>query len=625
MKTPTAVPSNRLHYRLLQLLRPLIWLIFFSLAQPFAALAQTNAPAPLSAAAQEAVNKGIIAAKVPDYLLAIRYFEEARKLAPQAPVIYLNLGLAESKIAGRELRAIAWFGAYLAAYPDAPNVAAVKEQIAVLDVRNQSNVSRLLKSAEGAAMQIPAGSFWRALSLVDVAKLWARTGDIAAAEQVVALIKAQDSSGVSTEAALANISSVQAFNGDVPGARRRADSIQDSTYKIKALIAIASAQREAKDITGARATLMAAYTAALDSKDSDSSRTHALLDIVKGQAAAGDVAGAQKTMSHVLFRKDNSGINRLFNENVDREIGGIVQAQAKAGDIQGALATADTMQTSSVEWARGTIVTAQLAAGDVTGALKTTALLPEGLGKSQRQYPIGEAQIAAGDLAGALRTAAVISVLSYQGWLLEKIHAAQIASRDLAGALRTAALFPEGWGRTYARLKVLYAQIESGDLAGAPATADLLVGRSRVSGLTSLANAQAAGGNRAGAELSVASARQSVDLIVDAKEKADAQKWIADAEARIAAPAAPKPSVAVPPAAAPPPAPNAKIVHAWLRKLDDVTELKHGAFLDLAGYLKALPPSDDPKKVFSDLYWAIERLIGEQSKVEAMLKEQAKR
>ena len=126
----------------------LVLLAFISIAPPFAALAQTNAPAPLPSAAQEALNKGILAAKVPDYPLAIRFFEEARKLAPQAPVIFMNLGVAESKMPGRELRAIAWFGAYLAAAPDAPNAAAVKEQIAVLEVRNRSNVSRLIKTVQ---------------------------------------------------------------------------------------------------------------------------------------------------------------------------------------------------------------------------------------------------------------------------------------------------------------------------------------------------------------------------------------------------------------------------------------------------------------------------------------------
>src|SRR6266853_1229246 len=128
--------------------------ICFSLSQPFAARAETVASAPLPPAAQEALNKGIIAAKVPDYPLAIRFFEEARKLAPQAPVIFMNLGIAESRMPGRELRAIAWFGAYLAASPDAPNAAAVKEQIAVLDVRNQSNVSRLIKAVQDIANKI---------------------------------------------------------------------------------------------------------------------------------------------------------------------------------------------------------------------------------------------------------------------------------------------------------------------------------------------------------------------------------------------------------------------------------------------------------------------------------------
>src|SRR4051794_4347014 len=89
-------------------------LAFLSIVPPFPARAQTNAPAPLPPAAQEALNKGILAAKVPDYLLAIRFFEEARKLAPAAPMIFLNLGLAESRIPGRELRAIATFGTYLA-------------------------------------------------------------------------------------------------------------------------------------------------------------------------------------------------------------------------------------------------------------------------------------------------------------------------------------------------------------------------------------------------------------------------------------------------------------------------------------------------------------------------------
>ena len=97
-----------------------IWLFFCSLAVPFAAQAQTAAQQPLPPAAQADLDKGIIAAKVPDYALAIHYFEDARKLAPLAPIVFMNLGIAESKMPGRELRAMAWFGTYLAAYPGAP-------------------------------------------------------------------------------------------------------------------------------------------------------------------------------------------------------------------------------------------------------------------------------------------------------------------------------------------------------------------------------------------------------------------------------------------------------------------------------------------------------------------------
>ena len=54
---------------------------------------------------QQAISKGIIAARQQDYLLAIRYFQDARKIAPDAPEIHYDLGLAESKIPGRELGA----------------------------------------------------------------------------------------------------------------------------------------------------------------------------------------------------------------------------------------------------------------------------------------------------------------------------------------------------------------------------------------------------------------------------------------------------------------------------------------------------------------------------------------
>ena len=74
-------------------------------------------PPALPVEARAALKRGVIAAKQQDYPLAIRYFEEARKSAPAAPEIFYELGLAESKIAGRELRSICWFEACLAGGP----------------------------------------------------------------------------------------------------------------------------------------------------------------------------------------------------------------------------------------------------------------------------------------------------------------------------------------------------------------------------------------------------------------------------------------------------------------------------------------------------------------------------
>lgn len=266
MKQAVAIPFRRSQYHVMTTprgrLRLLLVTLCLSLALPFVAVAQTNVPAPLPPAAEEALNKGIIAAKVPDYLLAIRYFEEARKLAPQAPVVYLNMGLAESKIPGRELRAMAWFGAYLSGYPEAPNAAAVKEQINVLEVRNRSNVSRLIKTVRDAASQLHDND----AQLHSVAELWARAGDM-------------------------------------DSAQRAADLIRHSLMKSRALVIVAKAKIEAGELAGAKSTLLAALKSAdrigiephIGIASPKNARNSQLAYVAMAQAEGGDLASAQKT------------------------------------------------------------------------------------------------------------------------------------------------------------------------------------------------------------------------------------------------------------------------------------------------------------------------------------------
>jgi tetratricopeptide (TPR) repeat protein len=314
-----AFPFNAAKHRPMPMLRRASHLLTVALclgfAQPFAALAQTNAAAPLPSAAQEALNKGILAAKVPDYPLAIRFFEEARKLAPQAPVIFMNLGIAESKMPGRELRAIAWFGAYLAASPDAPNAAAVKEQIAVLDVRNQSNVSRLIKAVQDAASQ-SSGSKKRD-GLWDVAELWAKAGDITSALNVAGVQEDEED----RSQARYLISKVQAEDGDITGAQKTADLIQVAWAKGRTQSAIADAQNTSGDIAGAQKTLASALRT-VDLIKEKHSKDELRLEIVDVQAKTGDINGAQKTIDLITDATLKSRAQSV-----------VVEARAKIGAV----------------------------------------------------------------------------------------------------------------------------------------------------------------------------------------------------------------------------------------------------------------------------------------------------
>ena len=273
MKKPLSAPRFYL----------LIWLACVSLAQPFAALAQTNAPAELPPAAQEAMDRGVIAAKNQDYLLAIRFFADARKAAPTQPVLLFNLGLAESKIAGRELRAMAWFGAYLAASPDAANAGAVRTQIKELDVKNLSSLTRLLRTTEDAAKQLVEPASYIPGS---IAVLWTKSGDLESAFQFANSIQ-----GYPKSRAQAAIAGAQAKAGDFAGAQRTADSIQDASDKDLAQKAIAEAQAKAGDFAGAQKTV--------DSIRSEYSKGNTQKDIAQVQAEAGDFVAAQMTVDGI--------------------------------------------------------------------------------------------------------------------------------------------------------------------------------------------------------------------------------------------------------------------------------------------------------------------------------------
>ena len=303
--------------------------------------AQTTPPAPLPPAAQAALEKGLAAARVPDYPLAIRHFEEARRIAPGSPIVFFNLGLAESRMSAREMRAIAWFGAYLAEYPDAPNAAQVRSEIATLQARSRSVVSQLLGNLEAATHAANVPYYGREdltarveckTNARDVALLWVNAGDVAAALQLAdEYRRCEPFAWVDTTSDLmVLVAWQQAGNRDLAGAFETMAKVAPGNYKARAegLRGLARHQGWSGDKTGARRTLTFALDAAKRLEAVD--KAFRLAEIAETQAEIGDTAGALATIE---------GVDRKIND-ADDAFGAIAKAQWEAGDVDGARRTA---------------------------------------------------------------------------------------------------------------------------------------------------------------------------------------------------------------------------------------------------------------------------------------------
>ncbi len=124
-----------------------IWFIFV-----LAVLSQTG----VSLSAPTALDRGLAAAKQERWDAAIKYFTEAQEQTPYDPQVLFNLGLAYAK-AGREIMAITWFKAYLAASPSAENAAQVRQEIVNLEIANEARREKLYSAAMDVfkAMPVP--------------------------------------------------------------------------------------------------------------------------------------------------------------------------------------------------------------------------------------------------------------------------------------------------------------------------------------------------------------------------------------------------------------------------------------------------------------------------------------
>lgn len=332
--------------------------------------------------AQAAVKKGLLAAKEQEWEIAIQSFQDARKLAPDAPEIYGYLGLAESKMPGRELRAICWYGAYLTATTNAPNAAAIKDAIAGLQIKNEGNIRRLIQAVQDADSALPdahgkdivgnekPADFDRLGALEEVAKLWAHAGNSAEAIKICQHIgDAWHNDGWVNSAlpsVLSDVVRTLAESGYMSDAVKTIQLIEDPQIKMYAAIDLYATQAEAGDASGAKASLLIAQESAAG--DSTDYKSQFESNIATAQAKAGDIRGAQATL--VIAQKAADHISDVTNKCY-AEIE-IAKAQAEAGDIRGAQKTAELITDANGKHDTGvSIALAQVKAGDFVGARKT--------------------------------------------------------------------------------------------------------------------------------------------------------------------------------------------------------------------------------------------------------------
>ncbi len=273
--------------------------------------------AELPPAAQAAFSKGVVAAQQQEWEIAVQSFQAARQAAPNAPEILYNLGLTESKMPGRELRAIAWFGAYLSADPKAANAKDVWAFIAALQVKDEGNIRRLIKTLESgardAALSSHDGIDVHRLEL-DLAGLWADLGDVPNTERLVAsAMTVDDNSSLWDKdwrnSAIYNepLALAHANAGDLAAAVGYAARIPNLSDRVDVDIAIAEIERRAGDGAGARTTLITAASAAERVPQVNKAEEQA--KVAEAQAQAGDLSGARITLLAAQKTLETPGTN----------------------------------------------------------------------------------------------------------------------------------------------------------------------------------------------------------------------------------------------------------------------------------------------------------------------------
>ena len=268
--------------------------------------AQTDG-AIISPAAKGAYIRGLSVAEQENWELAIKYFGEAREEAPAWPDPFYNLAYSCRQAGGRELIAIAWYHAYLAAASGTADTDQVRAWIVELEVRVESRVRMLIRGVKDVYSSMGQSSP-PGLEALELARALAYLGDFSEAKEMA--------SGI-------------------------LEVRRSEYYMAMAYMRIAREQGRAGDLAGARETFAEARKVAVQFPDEDGayyegeilyipvSKERFYRDLSRSQADAGDIAGARETAAMITDSEYRS-------MNTDRDISITTELSAK---VHGKIAT----------------------------------------------------------------------------------------------------------------------------------------------------------------------------------------------------------------------------------------------------------------------------------------------
>lgn len=337
---------------------------------------------------------------------------------------------------------------------------------------------QLLAKARTAALALKEGGSRQLRALRWLAESQAAAGDMRAFHETIQKATAiaeklnapsQDRNGAE---ALRDIVYTEVNAGDLVSARKTADSINDTPNQItgvenrnKALAYIGIAQAKSGDLAGALATAEAIHNSKvfIDNYTKGSVIVAVAVAQAKG---GGDRAKSWKTIEIITdFETEMWAFADL------------AIALAKAGDFEGALATADKIDVakpkgrSEQDRAFQGIAEAQAKANQFDAAAAITGKISDSRHKTEAIIEIVKAQAKKGDLTAARATAAQITDDYRKEEATTPIIVAQARAGDFTGAIAAAGKLRDSL-KEQALSEIAVAQCAAGDLAGAEATAD---------------------------------------------------------------------------------------------------------------------------------------------------------